>query len=340
MTTVLEIELFGNCNLRCVMCAQQFPDRRQKAITFNEFTDIFGLYSDDKIDYITLHGSGEVLLSPIFVDVLRFIPLGIPIRFLTNGTQIYKHADSLKFFADKIDAIDISIDACTHEIYKKIRGGDFESTLSSIRSISLDHLFNSKLRLNFTYHKHNYQDIPLLATLANNLGIQRVALWPLVESAPYISKKWEVKFNDPNALSLFNYSQSIMHPDDPALLGNLSQLEEAALASNVDVLFPDFYNFKDSEPLKPSDCPVVNYNRIYYSSGESKHCCLQTRPVFNWITDGIMKFESAPRHSKIISELNQNKVPFECEHSGCPYISNFPHLEATLPSSVSFSHRG
>jgi len=340
MASVLEIELFGNCNLKCVMCAQQFPDKRQRAISFEEFRAIFELYKPESLDYITLHGSGEVMLSPIFGRVLDFIPDGLPIRFLTNGTQIAKQKEHLLNNADKIEAIDISIDACTPQTYKRIRGGVLSDTLESISTISSNHLYKNKIRLNFTYHKHNYKEIPLLASLASSIQVSRVGIWPLVDSAQYLADEWAVSYNDRSADEKFNYRESLVSCNDPLLLKYLAQLQLACQSHGVDIVLPEFYNIKNEMMhLKPSDCPVVEYNRIYYSTGEAKHCCLQTKPVFNWFSEGAKRFEAVDRHHQIVTELKEDHVPSECEHSGCPYIANFDHIPSSDPSEITFQSR-
>lgn len=334
MDRILEIELNGKCNLRCVMCPQAVGyDGRQ--ITLDDFVNILML-EDNNYDVLTLHGAGEVLLSPIFEDVIDLVPEGKEVRFLSNGTMLSddKIAAILKYHK-KISVINVSIDSCLVDTYKKIRGDDFIKVCNNLikfkRARERMGVLTPRIILNFTAMKENLGEIPSVPLLAGALDSE-VHVWPLLDAAQYLKGGWVVKRGD----YIFSY-------DDQCIRGHLldvykervDQGKELAESLEVKLWEHSFYNDCSTE-LSVRDCGVPKYNSIYYSNGDVKHCCLQTKEVFNWMDTPGISLSSHKRHQEIIDLMRRDIIPAECHQAGCNYVRGHDSDDGYVSHKVGF----
>jgi MoaA/NifB/PqqE/SkfB family radical SAM enzyme len=173
----LSIYLTTRCNLRCFICRRE--EHKGEEL---EFENIYKLENAIKYAYtIDLTGWGEVTLYPRFEDVLRYIFSVNPKRELlyltTNGTRL---SESLAHLLNgHLKTLIISLNAATADTYNRdMKGGDFEKTLTAIRSFinGLHQEERPKLSLHFVAHANNFREIPKFIRLAHSLGIPHISV--------------------------------------------------------------------------------------------------------------------------------------------------------------------
>lgn len=324
---ILEIELSGKCNLKCVMCVQAtgFDGR---LLSISEFGKI--LESENgNYNTITLHGAGEVLLSPVFEDALKLIPEDKTIHFLSNGTKLDNEKTELVLkYAHRISVINVSIDAATFETYQDIRGADFVKTVTNLKTFinvrEARKLSTPKIVLNFTAMKRNINEIPSMVLLASALD-KEVHVWPLLDAPQYLEGDWRIKRKE----YTFDYDQECIRGEMNELYDTrCSQAQILADTMGVKFWKHTFYNGPTVQE-KINDCAVPKYNSVYYSSGKVKHCCLQTKEVFDWRKEGVQDLANHPRTQEIISLMEKGVIPKECHKAGCNYVRGKSATEDT-----------
>lgn len=158
------------CNLRCSHCYQEnYRSQDEMSIaSLKVIADklIFALDKWNREGRIALTG-GEPLLKKELFPLLDYLQEREQIKklsILSNGTlvnkEIVKHLHSLT----KLHFVQISLDGACPETNDAIRGkGSFHRTLKAIRLLNQNGI---PVRLMFTIHKGNVNEIPQLIDLA------------------------------------------------------------------------------------------------------------------------------------------------------------------------------
>lgn len=163
------------CNLRCGHCYQANYDSK-KEMSLEELKNVANevfrtLNKWNKKGRIALTG-GEPLMSPKFFPLIKYLDEREEIEkigILTNGTLVNEKAvDNIKEIG-KLHYVQVSLDGATPETNDRIRGkGSFHKALKAIRMLTQDGI---TVRLMFTIHKGNVDDISRLIDLAITEGI-------------------------------------------------------------------------------------------------------------------------------------------------------------------------
>jgi MoaA/NifB/PqqE/SkfB family radical SAM enzyme len=140
--------------------------------------------------YVELHGIGEPLLSPAFWRFLTLLQENPACDAVVNtnlAVLTEKMLDDVS--SSTLLQIGVSLDAATPETYWKIRGADFAVVTNNIRRLSARLHASSarrrpKLVLNMTVMKENLAEVPLFVPLAQVLGADQVAVWPINDFGP------------------------------------------------------------------------------------------------------------------------------------------------------------
>ena len=118
----LDMELFGGCNYKCVMCPQGTAQGREKAfkqtLTWRNFCKIVEDAISHGVEVISLHGGGEPTLHKHFIACIKYIKdRGIKCTTLSNG---YTLDDKLiaQIAESGIDVFKISVIGYDAETYK------------------------------------------------------------------------------------------------------------------------------------------------------------------------------------------------------------------------------
>jgi MoaA/NifB/PqqE/SkfB family radical SAM enzyme len=123
---LLQIEVTTRCNLQCVMCAKQVNkssignDLKDVALqTFDQLERVL-LYASD----VVLTGYGEPLLHPQIIGLVeRCKTCGCHVHITSSGTLLTSKMVK-RIMASGLDALNISLDAATEQVYSQIRRGN------------------------------------------------------------------------------------------------------------------------------------------------------------------------------------------------------------------------
>ena len=127
------IEPTNTCNLKCTMCPQSSGEQFRRG--FMEF-DLFRKIIDDAKHFVydvNLHHSGESLLHPQIIDMIRYAKqAGLYTRLHTNATKLDE--EKARGILDAgLDFLSFSFDGYDKDTYESIRkGAHFEHTLENI----------------------------------------------------------------------------------------------------------------------------------------------------------------------------------------------------------------
>jgi len=132
------------CNLECIHCPH--PDFKKSNNFTNAFLDInlhnklideVAKYGEGITQYIRYASNGEPLVHPKVFEMISYTKnkTVTPVTLTTNGvTMSTKRME--KLILSNIDCIDISIDAYSEDIYKKVRvGGDLSVTRKNVLNL-------------------------------------------------------------------------------------------------------------------------------------------------------------------------------------------------------------
>jgi len=257
----IEIELTGKCNLACVMCPQVFGyDGRH--LTIDEMKSFSSLFIEAK--EVTLHGAGEIFLSPILKETLDIIPEDTPIYFLTNGQLLNQKNSNIILGRSNIKRIMVSLDAYSDEKYKFIRGGNVNKVKENLKHFILlrkkRKLSFPKIVINATVFKYNIDQLLALAKFAKELDSE-LHVWPLLKDAAHYTESWKVKRGE----YTFDYTKETFDSieDKQLLKREYLLLEKYCKDNEVDLIFDAFMNLPDkAEDI--STCGVPNSNRLFF----------------------------------------------------------------------------
>ncbi|MBR1598172.1 MAG: radical SAM protein [Lachnospiraceae bacterium] len=83
------IELTNYCNLACANCPSSTCKRAKGYMSDEVFERVFPLIPPNKKDYFSLHGLGEPLLHPQFINYLkRLVEINVSVLISTNGVLL------------------------------------------------------------------------------------------------------------------------------------------------------------------------------------------------------------------------------------------------------------
>jgi len=132
---------------------------------------------------VQLHGIGEPLVSPSFWRILeeKYLKAGTDVNINTNLTILdEKRIRRLTEFPGQL-ALNVSLDAATAQTYKRIRGFDFDQTISNFRNLmsARGDRKSPLLYMNMTLMHENIREAALFVELAHSLRADGVYLWHL-----------------------------------------------------------------------------------------------------------------------------------------------------------------
>ncbi len=179
---ILHVELTNECNLECPMCARTTSMTRPVQ---HMDADLFRRIVDDVagrgVQKLWLHHFGESLLHPQAYDLITYAArkrdLGL-VALSTNATTL-NEANARKLIKTRLHHLILSVDAHSDDVYKVVRGFDFERVLNNVRGfLALHKEMESKMSV---------------ALLFINMGIKRHELEAFKEAwAPYETKRVKV----------------------------------------------------------------------------------------------------------------------------------------------------
>jgi radical SAM protein with 4Fe4S-binding SPASM domain len=166
------------CNLRCKHCYASAGKKLENELTTDEAKNVIDILSKASVPVISFSG-GEPLVRPDIYELTSYASKkGIYVALATNGTLISK--DTAQHMRDAgIEFTQISLDgsnAKTHDAFRGISGA-FEQTIQGIKNAVEEGFF---VNIATTANRLNYQEIPKIIDLCNQLHVQWFMLYNFV----------------------------------------------------------------------------------------------------------------------------------------------------------------
>ena len=140
--TTVHVELTNDCNLECPMCArttsmirpvQHMPDEM--------FRRLVDEIQDKGVEKLFLHHFGESLMHPHAYELIKYAArkkrVG-RVSLSTNVTTLNKK-NTYRLIKTSLHHLTLSVDADTQDVYKVVRGFDFDRTLDNARGFLRQH---------------------------------------------------------------------------------------------------------------------------------------------------------------------------------------------------------
>lgn len=169
-------KITNKCNLRCKHC--YLGVLSQKTLDAHELIKISEKIMNAGVLEITLTG-GEALLVPNILEIVeKFVRHQIYVKIFTNGTLLIPFLEKIKALNNieefnKFLTFSLSVDGLK-ETHDKIRGdGTFEIVQRAIKELKE---LGFVIIINCVVSKINYNDIPQLLLLLNDMGIRNIQL--------------------------------------------------------------------------------------------------------------------------------------------------------------------
>lgn len=188
----LHWDVTKNCNLRCKHCynAEKYFDEQSEVYMKNEMDfeqciRTVEYFSDAGFGHIHFLG-GEPLASPYIFDIIkRAKELGMIITINSNACLLTEDYQQ-KLIDLGVDQFAASLDGCSALVNDSIRGkGTFEKVVSNVKQLNEKTMkCNSSLEtaLVFTLTKKNLDELILLPSLAEEIGVNLIVLTTFIES--------------------------------------------------------------------------------------------------------------------------------------------------------------
>lgn len=127
----IQIEPTTRCNFNCSFCYGRTLE--SKEMDFKVFKAIIDTYQN--LEHLELQGEGEPLLHPNFFEMVKYAKeRKICVSTITNGS-LFSQINTDKILESGIDAINISIESPSPEVFKSIRGGNLKTIIKGIEDL-------------------------------------------------------------------------------------------------------------------------------------------------------------------------------------------------------------
>jgi radical SAM protein with 4Fe4S-binding SPASM domain len=184
------VEVTNRCNINCVHCPRVYSEDFKSGTGVGDISLEMVKKLDpflDKISCITATGFGEPLLNPETLAIVRYLKsTGPAVSMISNGTTVTEEI-ARELVDIGIDEMWFSMDSPDPKTYKQIRvGAELEDVLANIRRLAQfrDASPGKKPRLAFeiVVMKKNFHQLPQLADLAHDIGIDEIVVQKLFKN--------------------------------------------------------------------------------------------------------------------------------------------------------------
>lgn len=188
------------CNLQCIHCFyNSSPNKDLPELPSETIPTIVSFIKKRNITSVTIGGGEPLVWQGIEQLLLSLLyETNAKIFLLTNGLLIKKILPILTINNNRF-SIQISIDASSGNIYRKVRGGNFDILIENIKLLKD---MNLDISLSYTVHKYNQSESISFIKLAERLGVDaihfpfleqfgRASQYDITPSLEYIKKFYQ-----------------------------------------------------------------------------------------------------------------------------------------------------
>ncbi len=178
MPKMITLEPTNHCNLKCPLCPTGLGDTSVayglfKLDKFKNVVDVFSKWAQT----VQLYSWGEPLLNKSFVEMIRYASQKpYKIRSVTSVNLNAITDEQIKgLLNSNLDALHLSIDGTTQEVYEKYRiGGNLEMVFSNLKKLITEKnasKSNTKVIWDFIVMKQNEHQVEEAKKMAKGFGI-------------------------------------------------------------------------------------------------------------------------------------------------------------------------
>jgi MoaA/NifB/PqqE/SkfB family radical SAM enzyme len=173
-TFALPILLYAptsRCNSRCVSCDWWKTDgatdlKRAEIVALAQELPALGT------KLVVFTGGEPLVREDVFEVADLFRAQGVTLHLLTSGLALERHASPI---VERFDAVTVSLDGHTKDLYREIRGVDglpaLERGIRKVKALRP----GLPVRARSTLHRHNFRALPDLIDKANAMGLDQVS---------------------------------------------------------------------------------------------------------------------------------------------------------------------
>ena len=201
------VDITEVCNLGCIHCthpkfklSSAYNKRMINPEINKKMVDEVSKHGKGITKYIRYTSNGEPLVHPKSYEILQYAVdnSGTKVTLTTNGTLL-KEKKMKKLLSTGLHMIDISIDAYSNEIYKKVRvGGDLDVTKKNVlRLLELNDEVGHKTKIivSFVEQKENSHEIERFKEFWQKQSVDEVLIRKLHTNSGSVIKENDSQLN-------------------------------------------------------------------------------------------------------------------------------------------------
>lgn len=315
----IELNPTNKCNAKCLSCwLREFKPEQVKELSKKELLRIVKEASEFNVKEFRVPGSGEPLIKPGIMEVLRAVKQHkMNGMLITNGTLLDKN--KIKELVDiKWDCITISLDGADAQTNDYLRGlnGYFEKVISNLGLLKKIKEQEKKekpfLRFNVVLSNKNYNKIINIFKLAEKYGVQDVQIQTLTawgkEGEKLRLNKEEIKAFQNSIKNIKSFA------DKKNILTNIESFNDTNLiekTNKMDEVMQKCKEIKNSFLELP--CFEPWYNMIILPDGGVAACSISGKKEGNVRDNALKDIWFGERFDKIRQELLNKQLPQYCK---------------------------
>jgi MoaA/NifB/PqqE/SkfB family radical SAM enzyme len=222
-----------SCSLHCVFCRDRpyYVDVSKRKV---ESMAAFLQEAEPWMRQLRMDGCGEVLYSPFYRDLLAIwkIPNTVRLELFTNG-HYFTENNLARLGLTRIDQLYVGCDACTAEVYAKIRRGGHFDRLPAKFSVMADWRKAGKInRLWFIFvvNALNYAQMPDYVPFARQYGATMISFTPMLGDGPVRDSLRVLSPQHPQHADLLRVLRNpVLQAPDVELRGIVREMRQKAL---------------------------------------------------------------------------------------------------------------
>ena len=242
----LQIEPTNACNLDCEHCCRK--TLTPGMLSLDTVKNLVEQCPD--LQQVVLQGEGEPFINKEIFDMISFLKnKAVQIEMVSNA-QLLSGVLLDKLKVNHPDTLLFSLESTRKEEYEHIRkNASFEKFINNVKAVTA--IEGMETGLAFTFLKSNIDQVELLFSLADSLGVSTIRLQKLLHLASYTAAY-------DNTIG----SEYLSQDDVDFLMTNIEGLKKEYPHINVRGYLKSF----------PA-CPFVNRGMYIQSDGQITPCC-------------------------------------------------------------------
>ncbi len=316
----IDLELTTACNLRCLHCAINQEGYRFRSLSWGAFERILPFLELHR-PTVLLGGHGEPMVHPRFLDVCGALgKTGSSFSLITNGILLTSEtSEALLDLAQAGSFIHMtcSIDGVSSETYDRIRRrGRFEVLRGNLlrlaerkRERGID---RPGLSIEVVAMKANQAELPLMPSLAQELGAAELVVADLVEYEGFLNQSLVPGNQALDCLEQMKKAAAavgILLTLTPGLVERLSGPSPTGVPAEADGIFSSLLPELDKDRsgfVKDCDDP---WTKIFIgSNGDVRPCCFLSIPMGSLLDEDLSEIWDG-YHYRTIRHLLRSPSP-------------------------------